>query len=264
MSQWGYRKDADYLYLCLNETVSGIELLDDLEVPKDAPPLVVDATSTLLSRPIDVTKYGCIFAASGKNLGPAGVTCVIVRADLLERPAHDLCPSILDYRCLAFSAMPNIYNTPPVFQLYMVDKILDWHQELGGMEAVALRAKDRADKLYDIIDKSGGFYVNTIRKEFRSRMHVCFQIHTDGSCNDDLQRKFSKDAEKVGILQLFNNPSFSPVSGLRISLYNGLEDDAVKAVGIFLQDFAQKHFSNDKSDLQTFTAHSLHTPAIVA
>jgi phosphoserine aminotransferase len=219
--------------------------------------LVGDFTSTLLSRPVDWSKYGLVYASGGKNLGPAGVCVVVIRKDLLLLPAHPLCPSVLNYNKMASSTpIPNIYNTPPTFLIYMMsslrvltcfqfaqlsnnfasaDLVLEDCKKKGGVEGAQSRAIKRSSMLYEIIDKSGGFYMNNVEPEFRSRMNIPLRIRGG---DKELEAKFVKEAEKEGLFQLYGHPLFG---GLRITLYNGVPDDAVHKLAQFMKDF---HASN--------------------
>lgn len=241
-SEWTYREDAGYIHVCLNETISGIEILKEPELPNGSPVLVADATSTLFSRPIDVKKYGCIYASAGKNFGPAGVCIVIVRDDLLKRKPSPYLPGILDLREAANSKpIPSIYNTPACFQIYMVDKVLRRVLSLGGLPEMERRAIARSHKIYDTIDASNGFYVNTVDPESRSRMNICFSI--GGDDKERLESLFVEQSEKAGMFQLFKHPQYG---GLRITIYNGLEDDAVNCVNEYLVAFATTHGASFK------------------
>lgn len=238
--KWNYRKDAAYIHVCMNETISGLEILDDFEMPADAPPIVADATSTLLSRPMDISKYGVVYASAGKNFGPAGVTIVIIRDDLAKRTPNPMTPGILSIQ-EAINSVPvhSIYNTPPVFQIYSTHEILKWMHKKGGAEGMEAQAKGRSQRMYDIIDESNGFYTNSIDHKFRSRMNICFNIK--GGKSEEaiaLENKFVQESEEAGLLQLFKHPAFG---GLRITCYNGLHHNAVDAVCTYLKDFAARN-----------------------
>lgn len=235
-SQWKYRPDAGFIHVCMNETISGVEILSEPELPADAPILVADATSTLFSRPIDVSKYGCIYASAGKNFGPAGVCIVIVRDDLLKRKPSPYLPGILDLReAVNSKPIPSIYNTPPCFQIYMVDKVLRRAKRLGGLKEMERRAIGRSQKIYTIIDASKGFYYNDVAVDSRSRMNICFSIGKNVPDHEKLEALFVEKSEAAGMFQLFKHPLYG---GLRITIYNGLEDAAVDCVQKYLIDFA--------------------------
>jgi phosphoserine aminotransferase len=223
-------------------------MLSDPELPAGAPVVVGDATSTLFSRPIDVAKYGILYASAGKNFGPAGMCVIIVRSDLLDRKSHPLCPALLDYRESAFSQpISSIYNTPPCFQLYMSAKVWELQKADGGMSAMATKAIRRSDKIYKIFDSSDGFYTNNIDKASRSRMNLCFRIR-DSISGDavavQLEKRFVSESEAAGLFQLFGHPVYG---GLRVTIYNGQEDSSVDAVAIYLNRFYQKY--KDCTDL---------------
>lgn len=239
-STWEYRKDAAYIHVCMNETISGLEILKDFDMPEDAPPLVADATSTLLSRPMDISKYGVVYASAGKNFGPAGVTIVIVREDLAARTPNPMTPGILSLNeAIKPQPIHSLYNTPPVFQIHTTHEILKWMKKRGGVEGMEQQAIRRSSRMYEIIDNSGGFYTNSIDHKFRSRMNICFNIKGGTSPEAvELENKFVAEAEDAGMIQLFKHPAFG---GLRITSYNGLEEAAVDAVCKYLADFYNKY-----------------------
>lgn len=239
VSEWraNVRSDAAYVHLCANETVQGMEYHDDPEWDESLPPLVLDATSTLLSRPMDVARYGVVYASGGKNL-PAGVCVVIVRESLLtERQAHPLCPQIMDYRMNGGGLMPSpsVFesrpNTPPTFGVYMLGLVLDDLRDAkGGLHAVQEWVAARAARVYDAVDSSDGYYVNTVDASARSRMNVVFNI----AGGKEVERRFVAEAEAEGLFALFGHPIGG---GVRITLYNGVPDAAVDAVIGFMQSF---------------------------
>jgi len=237
---WQYRQDAAYIHLCLNETLSGLEVFEDFDLGVDAPPIATDATSTLFSRPIDVSKYGVIYASAGKNMGPAGVCLIIVRQDLLERQPHPCLPSIIDYRVQANTKpIPSIYQTPPCFALYVVKEVLQDLKTKGGVKAMALQAKARAQRIYELLDLSDGFYQNEVDERYRSRMNICFKICGGRSPEAKaLEDKFVAGSEAAGMTQLFMHPQYG---GLRISLYNALPDAAIDAVCDYLIQFKSEN-----------------------
>lgn len=235
VSEWDISKESAYVHICANETIHGLEYFEDPELPEGSPPLVGDFTSTLLSRKIDVSKYGCIYASGGKNLGPAGVTVIIIREDLVGRESP-ICPSVLSYAKMAGSKpIPSIYNTPPTFLIYMVDLVLLDNMNMGGIEVLEARAKDRAAQIYNIIDDSNGFYkAKCSDVAHRSRMNVPFRIGGE-SGSVDMEELFCSEAQKRGLLQLFCHPLFP---GCRVTLYNGIPDSAVGALVEFMVEFA--------------------------
>lgn len=236
VSEWHISRDSAYVHICANETIHGLEFLYDPKLPEGSPPLVGDFTSTLLSRNIDISKYGCIYASGGKNLGPAGVTVVIIRDDLvgLESP---ICPSVLSYsQMLNSKPIPSIYNTPPTFLIYMVDLVLTDNINMGGMDVLEARAKHRSSQIYNVVEDSGGFYsLKCQDASSRSRMNVPFRI---GGENADLEEQFCCEAEKRGLLQLFCHPLFP---GCRVTLYNGIPDTAVDSLVEYMIHFQDKH-----------------------
>jgi len=233
-SEWKLSPQSKYVHITSNETMHGLEFLEDPDIGDRI--LVADMTSTLLSRPVDISKYGIIYASSGKNLGPAGLCVAIVRDDLVGRHVES-CPSVIQYEAMASSApIPNIYNTPPTFVIYMMHLMLQHYRgTYGDLQAMQRRAISRADKVYSVIDNSDGFYFNDVDAKFRSRMNCTFRIRGE---DIDLERKFSSAAERAGILQLFGHPM---MGGLRITLYNGIPDDAVDAVVAFMKSYRDIH-----------------------
>lgn len=227
-------REAAYVHITANETIGGLEWPSDAIYAGDAP-LVADFTSTLLSRRVDVSRYGVIYASSGKNLGPAGFAVVIVRRALLERTSRRATPSILDWARLAEpSPIPSLYNTPPTFALWVCSLVLEDLVAQGGLEAVEARAAARAARVYARIDASDGFYENRVHAPHRSRMNVPFRIRGGDAA---LEARFVREAEALEMHQLFGHPRFG---GLRASLYNGVPDEAVDALVAFLDDFARR------------------------
>ncbi|KAL1528861.1 hypothetical protein AB1Y20_010184 [Prymnesium parvum] len=240
---WVYREDDSFVHVCANETIHGVEFLSDPSLPSGAPPLVGDFTSSLLSRPVDVSKYGVLYASGGKNLGPAGLTLVLVRDELLGAQEHPLCPSFLSYRELAGSKpQPNLYLTPPTFCVYMTGLMLEWVTLHGGLEAAEIRAKARSELLYEVIDSSNGFYVNHVEEAARSRISIPFRI--DGSSSrspldsEKLERAFVAESEAAGFRSLAGHPL---AGGMRASLYHGVPDASVAALANFMRRFCNKY-----------------------
>jgi phosphoserine aminotransferase len=218
---------AAYVHITSNETIHGVEWPANSEpaLPPNVP-LVCDASSNIASRPLEVTKYGLIYAGAQKNLGPAGVTLVILRNDLLERVPPNM-PVMLDYRAMA--EHKSLYNTPPTFSIYVVGLVLRWLHDLGGLEAIARRNAAKAGRLYTTIDKSGGFYRGHARADSRSQMNVTFRLPSE-----DLDKKFAKEATAAGLDGLKGHRS---LGGLRASLYNALPSEAVEALVQFMNEF---------------------------
>lgn len=234
VSEWNLSPDSKYVHITLNETMSGLEFLSCPDVGDRV--LVADATSTLLSRPLDIEKYGVIYASSGKNLGPAGICMAIVRDDLLGK-AQEQCPSVINWQKMATSVpIPNIYNTPPTYLLYMTQLFSQHYLDAyGSLRAIEERAIERSHKVYKAFDDSKGFYTNLVDPTFRSRMNCVFRI---GNGDREMEKEFSKAAEAQGIYQLFGHPL---MGGLRITLYNGITDEAVDAVLKFMKTFEKEN-----------------------
>ena len=230
-SGWSVTKDAKYLYYCDNETIHGVEFD---KVPEcGSVPLVCDMTSNLFTRPVDVAKYGCIFAGTQKNSGIASLTIVIVRKDLIA--PLKITPSILDYNVTLSNN--SMQNTPNCFAIYMTGLCLEWIQSNGGLAGMAGLAKERSSLIYNVIDSSNGFYHNPVEKKFRSRLTIPFRVG-DLSGNADLEKKFLKEAESLGMIQLKGHRS---VGGIRASMYNAMTMDEVTILANFMKDFQNKN-----------------------
>lgn len=225
-STWKLDADADYLHYTPNETIGGVEFH---WTPEVAVPLVVDMSSTILSRPIDVARYGVIYAGAQKNIGPAGLTLVIVRRDLLGN-ASKLCPSMLDWQVAADN--DSMYNTPPTFAIYLAGLVFDWLKNLGGLDAMATINERKAQKLYAAIDASA-FYANPVAVSDRSWMNVPFTL-----ADDSLDKLFLMESEEAGLLNLKGHRS---VGGMRASLYNAVPEAAVDALIAFMADFEARN-----------------------
>lgn len=231
-SKWNLDSDASYVYYCGNETIHGIEF--DFVPETNGVPLVCDMSSNFLSKKIDVSKFGLIYAGAQKNYGPSGLTTVIVREDLLNCAIQE-CPSILNYKVMSDNG--SLYNTPPCFNIYVSGLIFKWLKELGGLEEIGNRNTRKANSLYKCIDDSEGFYLGAIKKESRSKMNVSFRIFKQG-INEQLESKFIAEAKDVGLIQLKGHRS---VGGLRISLYNAIsEGDAARMLD-FMKDFQKNN-----------------------
>jgi phosphoserine aminotransferase len=223
---WQLGDDAAYLHYTPNETIGGVEFFWTPEVDV---PLVVDMSSTILSRPVDVSRYGVIYAGAQKNIGPAGLTLVIVRRDLLGR-ADDKCPAMLNWQVAADN--DSMYNTPPTFALYLAGLVFDWLKQRGGLEAMERVNRHKAEKLYAAIDGSD-FYANPVELSSRSLMNVPFTL-----ADDSLDKQFLQESEAAGLLNLKGHRS---VGGMRASIYNAVGEDAVDALIAFMQDFEQRN-----------------------
>lgn len=219
---------AAYVHFTSNNTIYGTEWASEPAVGDG--PLVCDASSNFLSRPVDSKKYALVYAGAQKNAGPAGVTIVILRDDLLERVPAGL-PVMLDYKLQ--SEKGSLYNTPPVFAIYLVGLVLRWMLAQGGLEGIGRRNQEKADLLYGAIDASGGFYRGTAQKESRSRMNVTFRLPSE-----ELEAKFVKESAEQRLAGLKGHRS---VGGLRASLYNAFPLEGVQALVAFMKEFQRKN-----------------------
>jgi len=234
-SMWDLSPDASYVYMCFNETVNGIEFQDIPDLPSDIP-LVCDASSNFLSRRIDVSKFGLIYAGAQKNVGCAGVTVVIIRDDLVGHAIRE-CPTIYDYKQQV--GMNSLYNTPPTYSIYIMGLVMEWIKSLGGLDVVEERNMSKSQALYDIIDNSNAFYSSCVAQKDRSRMNVVFRIGSvDGV--DELEKKFIDEAGKMGLKSLKGHRS---VGGIRASIYNAITMEEVTQLVDFMQDFMERHQS---------------------
>ncbi len=221
--------NAAYVHFTSNETIFGVEFQSEPEVGDTT--LVCDMSSDFLSRPIDVSKYGLIYAGAQKNAGPAGATIVIVRDDVLERVPKGL-PAMLDYRNLA--EKESMYNTPPCFAIYICGLVFKWlRNEVGGLEKIHAMNQAKAKILYDAIDASDGYYRGHSEKDCRSLMNVTFRLPSE-----ELEKKFAKEATAAGLDGLKGHRS---VGGIRASIYNAFPQDGVVALVEFMKDFAAKN-----------------------
>jgi phosphoserine aminotransferase len=216
---------AAYLHFTSNETIHGVQFWGEPTAAQGVP-LACDMSSDFLSRPIDVSKYGVIYAGAQKNAGPAGVTVVILHGDLLERVPAGL-PVMLDYRVQAVTG--SMHNTPPCFAIYMVGLVLKWLKTEGGVEVIARRNQEKAGLVYADIDGSGGFYRGHAERESRSLMNVTFRLPTA-----ELEAQFASQAAAQGMIGLMGHRS---VGGLRASLYNALPLESAQALVQFMAEF---------------------------
>jgi len=219
------RRDAAYLHYCSNETIGGVEAH---WIPQSPVPLVVDASSHILSRPLEVSKFGLIYAGAQKNIGPAGLTIVIVREDLLGR-AQKGTPSVMDYRQQA--AADSMLNTPATYAMYIAGLVFKWLKAQGGLAEMEKRNVAKAKLLYDYLDSSS-FYKNSVDRRDRSRMNVPFTL-ADAKLDDE----FLKGAEKEGMVQLKGHRS---VGGMRASIYNAMPVEGVKRLVAYMKDFGAR------------------------
>ncbi|XP_061396390.1 probable phosphoserine aminotransferase [Musca vetustissima] len=228
LETWNLDPEASYLYYCDNETVDGVEF-DFVPVPPNDVPLVCDMSSNFLSRKIDVKRYGVIFAGAQKNIGPSGTTVVIIREDLM---GHQLkvTPSIFNYALM--SKNDSLLNTPNTFGIYVIGLVFQWIQRNGGIDGMSKNAQTKSELIYDVINKSNGFYYCPVDKNVRSRMNVPFRIGGPAG-NDNLEKAFLSKAESEGMIQLKGHRS---VGGIRASLYNAIKiDEAKKLAELMLQ-----------------------------
>jgi phosphoserine aminotransferase len=223
-----FSDDPAYLFLCSNETIDGVEFHALPKIPTQVP-IVADMSSNILSRPIEVAQYGLIFGGAQKNIGPAGLTFVIVRDDLLDR-ASPLCPSAFEYKTVA--ANGSMYNTPPTYGIYIAGLVFQWLKRQGGLAAIEQGNIAKAELLYGYLD-STGFYQTRVEKPFRSRMNVPFFLR-DESLND----AFLAAAKDAGLLQLKGHKS---VGGMRASIYNAMPLAGVQALVAFMKEFERTH-----------------------
>ena len=228
-ADWRLHSDAAYVHYTPKETIHGIEFHDVSEV--DAVPLVADFSSSILSEPLPVPRFGMIYAGAQKNIGPAGLTLVIVREDLLQRAEKRPMAGILRYA--EHAAHESMLNTPNTFGWYLAGLTFKWIALQGGLAAIGERNARKADSLYDAIDGSGGFYTNPVQAAARSRMNVPFFLHDPA-----LEPAFLRESEQAGLLALKGHRA---LGGLRASLYNAMPQEGVDALVAFMRDFQQRH-----------------------
>ncbi|WP_249870044.1 3-phosphoserine/phosphohydroxythreonine transaminase [Oceanobacillus saliphilus] len=219
--------DADYVHITTNNTIEGTtynEIPDTGDVP-----LVADMSSNILSEQIDVSKFGLIYAGAQKNIGPAGLTVVIIREDLIGR-ALDTCPTMLDYK--THSESGSLYNTPPTYGVYVAKLVFEWLKEIGGLKEMESINRKKAQILYDALEESHMFR-SPVRKDSRSLMNIPFV-----SDSDELNAAFVKEAKAKGLETLKGHRS---VGGMRASIYNAMPVEGVEALVTFMRDFENKH-----------------------
>lgn len=220
---------AAYLHFTSNETIHGVEYFTE-PIPPNGVSLVCDASSDFISHPVDINKYALMYAGAQKNAGPAGVTVVILREELLERVPENL-PVMLDYKTLAENG--SLYNTPPCFSIYMVGLVFKWAKKVGGLSAIEKTNRMKADLLYKAIDESGGFYNGHAKPEARSLMNIPFRLPSE-----ELEALCAKEATKNGLIGLKGHRS---VGGMRASLYNAVTMESVDVLVQFLKEFQRKN-----------------------
>ncbi|MEH6606777.1 MAG: 3-phosphoserine/phosphohydroxythreonine transaminase [Pseudomonadales bacterium] len=223
---WALGEDAAYLHYTPNETIGGVEFFWE---PQVNVPLVADMSSTILSRPVDVSRYGLIYAGAQKNIGPAGLTIVIVRKDLLGK-AHAATPTMMNYQVCADG--DSMYNTPPTYAWYLAGLVFKWIKAQGGLTGIEAINRRKAEKLYAAIDGSD-FYANPVELASRSSMNIPFTL-----ADSSLDKAFLLGSEAAGLLNLKGHRS---VGGMRASIYNAVGEDAVDALITFMNDFEKNN-----------------------
>lgn len=222
-----FRPDADYVHICFNNTIYGTKwnyIPDTGDVP-----LVADMSSCILSEPVDVSKFGLIYAGAQKNMAPAGLTVVIVREDLIGHYRENS-PVMLDYKLMADN--DSMYNTPPCYCIYIAKLVYEWLMSLGGLEAMQKINREKADILYDYLD-SQSYYIAPVQKDARSMMNVTFVTG-----NPDLDKKFAAEAGAAGLKNIKGHRS---VGGMRASIYNAMPKEGVEALVAFMKRFAAEN-----------------------
>ncbi len=221
-----FTKDADYFYICMNNTIYGT-CYSEAQLPDTGSvPLIADISSCILSAPLDVSKFGMVYAGAQKNMGPAGLTVVIIREDLIGH-ARDITPTMFNYQIHADNG--SMYNTPPTYAIYICKLVLEWiRDEIGGLENMKKRNEEKAKLLYDFLDSSEMFQ-GTVEKGSRSLMNVPFVTG-----NEELDAKFVKESSAAGLINLKGHRT---VGGMRASIYNAMPIEGVKALVEFMKKF---------------------------
>ncbi|MCP5500577.1 MAG: 3-phosphoserine/phosphohydroxythreonine transaminase [Leptospiraceae bacterium] len=226
VSNWKLNPEAAYLHYTANETIGGVEF--DFIPESGSVPLVCDLSSTILSRPLDVSKFGMIYAGAQKNIGPAGLTIVIIKESLLGK-TKAITPTMLDYKIQVENE--SMYNTPPCYSWYIAGLVFDWLKSNGGLKAMADKNKKKADKLYKKIN-STDFYKNPVEPKYRSWMNIPFTL-----VNPELDNEFLDGAKKAGLVSLKGHRS---VGGMRASIYNAMPEEGVDALIAYMDEFEKK------------------------
>ena len=225
-----FRPDADYIHLCYNDAVYGTTFRDIPDMGNI--PLVADMSSYLLSEPFDVSKFSLIYASSQQNMGPAGMTLVILRENIIGS-ANELTPSNIDYKSVIQISQNKLKNnTPPIWNIYMAGLILDWIASLGGLEEIKRRNERRASLVYDYLD-SQSYYVAPVDKKFRSTSNIIFMTG-----NAELDKKFVEEAEDVGLINLSGDSS---IGGMCASMYNAMPIEGTEKLVAFMKEFASQN-----------------------
>lgn len=228
-STWKLDPEAAYVYYCDNETVNGVEFPFIPET--NGVPLVCDMSSNIMTKAFDVTKFGVVIACAQKNLGPAGITAIIVREDLLGKPSP-LCPQVFDYTL--FTQENSLLNTPPTFIVYIFSLVLQWVKNEGGLVAMEANSKAKSELLYNVIENSRDFYSCPVAKDSRSRITVPFCL----SAGAEADKQFLKEAQDLGFLQLKGHRL---VGGVRAAMYNAMTLDEVKILVEFMTKFQERN-----------------------
>jgi len=223
-----FTANAEYVHYTSNETIDGVEF--DYELDGKGIPVVCDACSNILSKPIGIEKYALVYAGAQKNIGPSGVTVVIIRDDLIERVPSNLHP-LSDYRAL--SENKSMVNTPNTWGIYIIGLVCEWLEQQGGLEAMKTRNEAKAKSLYDAIDSSDGFFRGRANRPARSMMNVTFNLPSA-----ELERRFCEEAAKLGMDGLAGHRS---VGGIRASIYNAFPKEGIDELVGFMQEFAGKN-----------------------
>lgn len=226
-TEWQLSLDADYFHYTPNETISGLAF-NQVPILKNIP-LVADMTSMILSEPINVNDFGLIYASAQKNLGQAGITLVIIREDLVKLPLF-ITPTVLEYA--THVTAHSLYNTPPTYSWYILGLVLDWMKEVGGVAAIHSKNCRNAERLYDAIDRSQGFYHSSIHPAYRSKMNVSFDL-----LNDDLLKLFLRESKASGLCCLKGHRE---AGGVRASIYNAMPEEGVEKLVSFMNSFMQR------------------------
>ncbi len=220
---------AAYLHLCTNETIHGVEV-HDARLAAAGVSLVADMSSHILSRPVDVSKYALIYAGAQKNIGPSGLTLVVIRDDLLGRAPANI-PTVMDFAVMAENS--SMLNTPPTYGIYVAGLVFQWLKSRGGLAAMEAENVAKARLLYETIDNSGGFYKNSVDVDCRSRMNIPYIL-----AQPELDAAFLAEAKAAGLASLKGHKS---VGGMRASIYNAMPLDGVKVLADFMNDFARRN-----------------------
>lgn len=228
VSQADMNEDDAYIHITTNNTIYGTQWHQYPDTGNI--PLIADMSSDIMSKPIDVKKFDLIYAGTQKNLGPSGVTVVIIKKDLLEKANNDI-PTMFRYK--THTEKNSLYNTPPTFGIYMLGEVLKWIEGIGGVEAIAKQNETKANVIYDVIDNSNGFYVGHATKDSRSFMNITFRLK-----DLELEKQFLEEAKQAGFIGLNGHRS---VGGCRASIYNAVPFEACKALSGLMTQFMDKN-----------------------